>query len=326
VAAPETLVEDLPRRFGSYLPENFDRVFHGEVRLSDALQQSLNLPAVATLQRVGAERFEATLTQAGAKPRIPRRDLVEPGLALALGGVGLTLEEVTTLYAALGDNGVARPLNYTSETPGFRSARLMKPQTAQKVLTILAGTPTPAGRAPWKLAQNAPQIAFKTGTSYGFRDAWSIGVGEGYVVAVWVGRPDGAPRASATGRSDALPLLFEIFDRLDRAPGAEPLIAEDRGTAAAPGLARLEQNDLTAPHILFPPDKAEIVVTDRGVALAARGREPLTWYAGGQAVTREESSGRVIWKPNGEGFFDVTVIDADGRRARSQVRVRRDAG
>jgi penicillin-binding protein 1C len=324
VAAPETLVEDAPRRFGSYLPENFDRVFHGEVRVSDALQQSLNLPAVATLQKVGAERFEATLTQAGAKPRIPRRDLIEPGLALALGGVGMTLEEIATLYAALGDRGVSRPLNYV-EPASLRSAHLMRPQTAQKVLTILAGTPTPAGRAPWRLAQDAPQIAFKTGTSYGFRDAWSIGVGEGYVVAVWAGRPDGAPRAQATGRTDALPLLFQIFDRLDRAPGAEPLLEEKRQTAA-PGVARLDRDDPTAPHILFPPDNAEIVVSDRGVALAARGREPLTWFAGGQPLSREASSGRVIWKPAGEGFFDVTVIDADGRRATTQVRVRRDAG
>lgn len=324
VAAPETLVEDAPRRFGSYLPENFDRVFHGEVRVSDALQQSLNLPAVATLQKVGAERFEATLTQAGAKPRIPRRDLVEPGLALALGGVGMTLEEIATLYAALGDRGVSRPLTYV-EPASLRSAHLMRPQTAQKVLTILAGTPTPAGRAPWRLAQDAPQIAFKTGTSYGFRDAWSIGVGEGYVVAVWAGRPDGAPRAQATGRTDALPLLFQIFDRLDRAPGAEPLLDEKRQTAA-PGVARLDRGDPTAPHILFPPDNTEIVVSDRGVALAARGREPLTWFAGGQALSREPSSGRVIWKPPGEGFFDVTVIDADGRRATTQVRVRRDAG
>lgn len=323
-AAPETLVEDLPRRFGTYLPENFDRVFHGEVRVSDALQQSLNLPAVATLQRVGAERFEATLAQAGARPRIPRRDLIEPGLALALGGVGLTLEEIAVLYAALGDRGQSRPLVYVEPSLSFGGGRLMRPQTAQKILTILSGTPTPAGRAPWRLAQDAPQIAFKTGTSYGFRDAWSIGVGEGYVVAIWSGRPDGAPRPGATGRTDALPLLFQVFDQLERAPDAEPLLDPAPDETAAPGVARLDRVDSGAPHIMFPPNAAEIVVSERGVALAARGREPLTWYADGAPVPREQSSGRTIWRPRGEGFFDVTVIDADGRRANAHVRVRQE--
>ena len=321
VAAPETLVEDLPRRFGTYLPENFDRVFHGEVRISDALQQSLNLPAVATLQQVGAGRFEAALAAAGAKPRMPRRNLVEPGLALALGGVGLTPEELAVLYAALGDNGVARPLNYT-EPAKLGSSRLMRPQTAQKILTILSGTPTPAGRAPWRLAQDAPQIAFKTGTSYGFRDAWSVGVGEGYVVVIWTGRADGAPRPGATGRTDALPLLFEVFDRLDRAPGAERFRDPGRDPAA-PGVARLERVDDGAPHIMFPPHASEIVVTERGVALAARGKAPLTWYADGAPIAREDSSGRAVWRPAGEGFFEVTVVDAEGRRASSRVRVRR---
>ncbi|MGE3865744.1 MAG: penicillin-binding protein 1C [Hyphomonadaceae bacterium] len=325
VAAPETLVDDLPRRFGTYLPENFDRVFHGQVRLREALQQSLNMPAVATLQHVGAERLEAALTAAGARPRFPRRGAVEPGLALALGGVGLTLEELTVLYAALGDEGVARPLVYAPPA-GFRASRLMRPQTAEKILTILSGTPTPEGRAPWRLAQDAPQIAFKTGTSYGFRDAWSIGVGEGYVVAVWVGRPDGAPRPGATGRADALPLLFDVFDRLERAPGAERLRDGPRDRAA-PGIARLDQPDGAGPSILFPPNRAEIVVGARGVSLAARGgRGPLEWYAAGARVPREATSGRAIWTPPGEGFFDVTVIDADGRRASARVRVRMEQG
>ena len=103
IAAPETLVRDAPRTFGGYLPENFDRRFHGEVTLQEALQHSLNLPAVATLDRIGAGRFQAALVNAGADVRMPRRAVAEPGLALALGGVGITLEDLTGLYAALGD-------------------------------------------------------------------------------------------------------------------------------------------------------------------------------------------------------------------------------
>ncbi|MDX2234475.1 MAG: penicillin-binding protein 1C [Hyphomonadaceae bacterium] len=327
IAAPETLIDDAPRRFGGYLPENFDRRFHGEVRLFEALQHSLNLPAVATLQKVGAARFEAALTSAGAKPRFPRRNLAEPGLALALGGVGMTLEEVVTLYAALGDGGVARPLTYL-EAPRWRASRLMKPESAAKILGILARTPAPAGRAPSTLVEGAPQIAFKTGTSYGFRDAWAFGVGAGYAVGVWVGRPDGAPRPGATGRAESLPLLYAVFDRLAPA-GAPGMIADRAEERLAPGQRRLDPDDVaTGPAILFPPDNAEVLVTDygaasRGVALAARGgAAPLVWYAEGARVAEEDTSGRPIWRPTTPGFHEVLVVDAEGRRARARVRVR----
>ena len=326
-AAPETLVDDAPKRFGTYLPQNFDKRFYGQVRLAEALQHSLNMPAVATLEKVGPARFEAALTAAGARPRFPGRQLSAPGLALALGGVGLTPEELTTLYCALGDEGLARPLNFV-RAPNYRAYRIMKPQTAKKILKILSDTPTPAGRAPWRLAVNAPRIAFKTGTSYGFRDSWAIGVGEGYVAAVWIGRPDGAARPGSSGRAEALPLLFDVFDQIAPLPGA-PAVFDDPRTdekreAAAPGLTKLDQGAGDGPQILFPPDKAQIVVTQRGVALAARGgRGKLTWYSQGTEIAPEPSSGRAIWKPAEEGFFDLVVVDADGRSAVSHVRVKK---
>ena len=145
---------------------------------------------------------------------VPRRADSEPGLALALGGVGVTLEDLVQLYAALGDEGRARPLvNGGVETFAF-SRRFVRPQTAERVLEILASSPHPAGRVPAQVAQGAPQVAFKTGTSYGFRDAWALGVSNGFAIGVWVGRPDGAPRPAATGRAAALPILFEAFDLL----------------------------------------------------------------------------------------------------------------
>lgn len=325
-AAPETLIEDAPRRFGGYLPENFDRRFHGEVRMAEALQHSLNLPAVAMLNKVGPQRLEAALTRAGAKPRFPGRAKSEPGLALALGGVGLTLEELVLLYAAIGDDGQARRL--VAKPPATGGAQtLMKPESACKLLAILARTPTPAGRAPAALAQGAPQIAFKTGTSYGFRDAWALGVGAGYAVGVWIGRPDGAPRPGATGRDEALPLLFEVFDQLTPAAGARAIA--ELTERAAPGQRRLApQAAGQAPIILFPPDGSDVLITDygadsRGVALAARGgAAPLSWFAEGAAVPLEPTSGRAIWRPSSPGFHEVTVIDSAGRRARAQVRVR----
>lgn len=324
VAAPETLVRDAPRTFGGYLPENFDRRFHGDVSLEDALRHSLNLPAVATLERIGARRFQAALTRTGAHVQMPRRADAEPGLALALGGVGMRLEDLVQLYAALGDNGQARPLRTTTQASFVFSRRFVRAETAERVLEILASSPHPAGRIPAEIAQNAPRVAFKTGTSYGFRDAWAVGVAGGYAIGVWVGRPDGAPRPGATGRSEALPILFEAFDRLDLAP--EPMHREEQEQGAAPALARMDDADGLA--ILFPPANAEVLVLEygagsRGLSLSARGGHgPLTWYAEGARVETEPTSGRAIWRPPAPGFYDVTVVDANGQNASVRVRIR----
>jgi penicillin-binding protein 1C len=325
MAAPETLVRDAPRRFGGYLPENFDRRFHGDVTLEDALRHSLNLPAVATLERIGAGRFHAALTRAGAEVRLPHRADAEPGLALALGGVGMTLEDLVQLYAALGDEGQARPLVTDGLARLSFSRRFVRAETAERVLEILATSPHPAGRVPSQVAQNAPRVAFKTGTSYGFRDAWSVGVSNGYAIGVWVGRPDGAPRPGATGRSEALPILFEAFDLLG-GPG-EQVLASEQHEPVAPALTRFE-TEREGLSILFPPSGAEVLVLDygangRGLSLSARGgRAPLTWYAEGQRVDSEPTSGRAIWRPAAPGFYDVTVVDADGQSVSTRVRIR----
>jgi penicillin-binding protein 1C len=326
IAAPETLVRDAPRRFGGYLPENFDRRFHGDVSLEDALRHSLNLPAVATLERIGAGRFHAALRRTGADVRLPRRADAEPGLALALGGVGMTLEDLVQLYATLGDEGRARPLVTDGASAFAFSRRFVRPQTAERVLEILATSPHPAGRIPAQVAQGAPRVAFKTGTSYGFRDAWSFGVSNGYAIGVWVGRPDGAPRPGATGRSEALPILFDAFDLIGGAN--EQNRAPEERAPVAPALARLDASEREGVSILFPPSGAEVLVLDygpdaRGLSLSARGgRAPLTWYAAGERVESEATSGRAIWRPRAPGFYEVTVVDADGERARSRVRIR----
>jgi penicillin-binding protein 1C len=330
IAAPETLVRDAPRRFGGYLPENFDRRFHGDVSLEDALRHSLNLPAVATLERIGAGRFEAALTRAGADIRMPHRADAEPGLALALGGVGITLEDLAQLYAALGDGGRARPLVDEAAAPFAFSRRFVRAETAERVLDILANSPHPAGRIPAQLALNAPRVAFKTGTSYGFRDAWALGVSNGYAIGVWAGRPDGAPRPGATGREAALPILFEAFDLLG-APAEPEHMRQREQERPAPALVRFDPGEREGLSILFPPANAEVLVLDygadaRGLSLSARGgRQPLTWYAEGVRVAMEPTSGRAIWRPSAPGFYNVTVVDADGQSANVRVRIR-DSG
>jgi penicillin-binding protein 1C len=176
------------------------------------------------------------------------------------------------------------------------------------------------------VAQGAPRVAFKTGTSYGFRDAWSVGVSNGYAIGVWVGRPDGAPRPGATGRSEALPILFDAFDLIGGP--SEPYRPPEQDGPVAPALARFETGGREELSILFPPSGAEVLVLDygedaRGLSLSARGgRAPLTWYAEGARVETEPTSGRAIWRPAAPGFYDVTVVDADGQNARVRVRIR----
>jgi len=332
IASADTRVEDLPRQFAGYRPENFDRMFRGDVRISDALQHSLNIPAVLMLDRVGAERFAAQLSMAGARPRYSGAAGHSAGLALALGGAGLTARELAILYAALGDGGVAKPLVWrveeeraSYEDPG---RRLMSAESASEIIRILQGSPAPAGRMPGRLTRDAPQVAFKTGTSYGFRDAWAAAVSGEHVLIVWIGRADGAPRTGVTGRDIALPVLFEMADRVShhlRDDGE----SRSRLTTEPLKKARGAQRNLSAnrqPEILFPPEGAELWAgpvngqPGRPFVLAGRGQGALNWFVDG-APTERDDAGSPIWQPRQPGFYQITAVDPEGRATRVRVRV-----
>jgi penicillin-binding protein 1C len=330
-AAPDTRVSDLPRRFNGYQPENFDRMFRGDVRISEALQHSLNLPAVIMLDKIGPERFSAQLSLAGATPRIAGAG-EDAGLALALGGAGLTARELALLYAALGDGGVAKPLVWRAddEKPGAlaEGRRLMSEDSAADILRILQGSPMPAGRMPGRLTADAPQVAFKTGTSWGFRDAWAAAVSGDHVIIVWVGRADGAPRTGITGRDEALPILFEIADRTAhhlRDEGASVTRMTTEVQFKSRGALRAVATDLP-PQILFPPNEAELWAGSvdgeraRPFVLAGRGTGQLSWFVDGEPCARDDA-GAPIWRPEREGFYTVTAVDAAGRTSRARVRV-----
>ena len=208
IAAPDTVVPDLPRRFGGYAPENFDRGFAGSITAAEALRRSLNLPAVALLDRVGPLRFAATLRAAGATLRLPHG--ADPSLPLALGGDGITLRDAAALYAALATDGTGGPLRLLAGQPPPRPDFLAA-SAAHAVADVLTRP----------LPEFGPRgIAWKTGTSWGGRDAWAFGFDSRHVVAVWIGRPDGTPLPGATGASLALPLLSRVFDLLPRAARA----------------------------------------------------------------------------------------------------------
>ncbi len=332
-AAPNTRIADLPKRFAAYQPENFDRMFRGDVRVAEALQHSLNVPAVLALDRIGPQRFAATLALAGAPPRITGGARREPGLALALGGAGMTARELAVLYGALGDGGRAKPLVWREDAIAASRARagyrLMSADSAEKILQILRETPAPAGRMPGRLTAGAPQVAFKTGTSYGFRDAWAAGVSGDYAIVVWVGRADGAPRPGQTGRKAALPILFEVADRaalhLGDAGAAKSRLMTQRAPETRGALSQFAAND-APPEILFPPKQAELWAgrVDGGAArpfvFAGRGEGQLRWFVDGRPIALD-GGGLPAWRPVRAGFYRISAVDIAGRTSAVRVRV-----
>lgn len=342
VIHPGTVIADVSTRFGDYAPANFDRSFHGELTIREALQQSLNVPAVLVLDRIGPARFAERLRAAGVTLHFPR-GFLEPGLPLALGGVSISLWDLTTLYVGLARGGGVAPLVVEATGPdGAGKAApmaLMSPEAASQVRHILEGTPPPPGLVPLGEISRRPPIALKTGTSYGFRDAWAFGVGPRHTVGVWVGRPDGTPSPDRYGRNTAAPLLYRVFDLLDEGNGVSAGPGPDRAGAPPALLRRIEAGDPEhRPLTLADPERLRLVFPTPGIVLdrdedadggsapltlsAAGGRRPLTWLINGRRLAISETRRDVQWQPDGPGFARVTVIDADGRNASADFEVR----
>lgn len=207
-----SLLQDVPRHHASYQPGNFARGFSGPVAASEALINSLNLPAVQLLEHYGARRFHARLAQAGIRLQYPGDGL--PSLALILGGTGTRLEHLVSAYAALDRDGTSGPLRLHRDAP-LSVRPLLSPGAAWIVQRILTGQQHPNSQE----QQRRSGFAWKTGTSHGHRDALAIGTGRGLVIGVWVGRPDGTPVPGQYGQVSATPLLLQAFDLLARQPG-----------------------------------------------------------------------------------------------------------
>ncbi len=322
LAHPETLIEDRPVAFGAWRPQNFDRQFRGTVPVREALTLSLNIPVVALTEALGPERLLASLRRAGATPHLPNAS--PPGLAVALGGVGMSLQDLVQAYAALARLG--RPVHLSAEAgkAAAGKAPLFGAVAAWQVGHILWQSAPPPGAAP-------NRIAYKTGTSYGHRDALALGFDGQHVAGVWLGRADGTPVPGAFGGDLAAPILFELFDRIGphRAPPPPPPPA----TLLLPNarlphpLQRFRPRDAAfaeitpgAPEVTFPPERAQIEMAGEGLTVKLRGGQPpFTWLANGTPIRVGEQAHETVLALPGPGFVRLTVLDAQGRAAHRQV-------
>ncbi|WP_245428710.1 penicillin-binding protein 1C [Phyllobacterium phragmitis] len=396
----ETVIEDRPASFSGYRPRNFDMSYQGDVSVREALQLSLNVPAVRLLDAVGPTRLMVRFRRAGVNAQLPPGEA--PGLAIGLGGVGMTLKDLVQLYAGLANGGKvvmlrehftatekrsrgstplcpaghlplkggdyvfinARHQSQTSQNEGGELCQPISPLEGEMPGRAEGGAPSASIKS--GTAQNdAPQtlltpaaawqvsdilsgvlppkgsfqrgIAYKTGTSYGYRDAWSVGFDGRYVLGVWVGRADNAAVPGLTGYGSAAPILFEGFAKsglaitpLPRAPAGAVRIARSE---LPPSLRRFSQNRLVttglrepAPQIVYPPEGARVELmagatgeTSPLVLKLQGGRAPFRWLANGTPLPEASRRRTTSWQPDGAGYSTLTVIDAAGRAASVRV-------
>lgn len=291
---PNTIVTDQPINIKGYQPENFDMQFNGELSIEEALQQSLNTPVIQLLDQIGPGYFFDWLKQFPISMQFQRNNNKRPGLAIGLGGVGLCLKDLVQLYAMLA------------------SGKLFKEYAQSWLTQTLSQTPMPDHRF-----QN-PGIAYKTGTSYGFRDAWSIGYDANYVVGIWVGKADGTPCPGYHGRQIAAPLMMQVFDYLKITPIQLPELTE-----TIRHKLRFKNVEAQTFKITMPQNNTIVCVPENGeVFLSTNNSGLISWYINGNFLGKSaKDEDTYIWKPNAVGFYEITAINGNNETANCNVQV-----
>jgi penicillin-binding protein 1C len=292
---PQTLITDKPINLKDYSPENFDMGFSGDISIEEALQQSLNTPVIQVLNQVGPGYFFDWLKQKHVSVHFKPYNTKRPGLAIGLGGIGMNLSELVQVFGNLAKGA------------------LMSQPTQDWLTQTMAQTPMPDQRL------KNPGIAYKTGTSYGFRDAWSIGYDNQYVVGIWVGRADGTPCPGYHGRQVAAPLMMQIFNSL----GVTPIVFANNPSSQQHQPLRFRSQEKSDFRITMPK-KATILCIPEGDAmyLQSNSNNTVLWYVNGAYVG--ESKTAQAWTPQAPGFYHITAMDDKNTIDTCQIEIRRE--
>jgi len=309
IVHPNTMIMDKETRFGDYTPHNFSHEYTGEVSLTYALQNSLNIPAVKILNKIGVDNFVEKISKVSGKLHIPKE---RASLPIALGGVGLSIWQLTQLYVTLANGGSGKELHYLL-TDTNSTKTLFDAEAAKMTTAILRQTPAPDG-----YINRHHQIAYKTGTSYGYRDAWTIGYTKEYAVAVWVGKPDDGIQLNRTGRNTAAPLVFEVFSLLNSLVQKKywQWDASYLGNSVPVGLQyfnREEQEEEAKLSFIYPSQNERFMSADCSDAIVEvmveNGKEPYYWYIDGEAKSYNQNTLSLPFK---HGGHTINVIDSAG--------------
>ena len=335
---PETLLADDPAFFAEYRPGNFDDRFIGAIPAREALSLSRNVPAIALAARLQNPDLYDFLQESGAA--LPKHKSFY-GLSMVVGGVETDMRTLIRLYAMLANGGLLQDLKFTAGQTPASPRQLLSSEAALLTLTMIE-RPDP-DTPPFTEADKLP-VYWKTGTSSGFRDAWTIGVFGPYVLAVWTGHFDGRPSPALIGAEIAAPLFFTLANAIKRQAPLQDMIhpAMEKLNLARVALngtkegwfipgkspfstpARLTQK----PDILTPRPGIAYVSTSRGkeplrIPLEAKStpeQRPLYWFADNQLIGVANDNAPLFWSP-APGNYIIRTVDSQGRSASSAIQV-----
>lgn len=333
---PDTIIEDIPQTFLDYSPKNFDNTFRGQLTIRQALQRSLNIPVVAVLDKIGPGKFTAHLREFGINLKFDTHQKA-PSLPIALGGVGISLWDLVSLYTALSNKGEFKPLTLNaateiqelSETVVFST--LVSPKVAYMVTDILQEAAPPSGFIDKNLIKNG-LIAYKTGTSYGYRDAWAIGFSQDYTLGVWVGRSDGTSCLNLTGGTHAAPLLFKLINLLPNNAnmGQKIYFNAEKNINEIPHhlkyfAIRKNHTSSNPLKILFPRDGTLLSASTHeakptSFSLSLQGEHPPFYvFINGKPLENFFSNAEILIETKEKGFTELTVTDSQGNSVSTNV-------
>ena len=315
---PKTILSDEKTFFGNWAPRNFSGEFSGNITAETALAYSLNLPALEVMKNIDPASFASRFGELGLV--LPQN--ADPSLSLILGGCGISLVDLTALYAALEDDGLWYKNLFKANEKKLYSRRILSKGASRAVSEILKKVPAPAGFT------KELDISYKTGTSWGSRDAWAVGSYGQYTAGVWCGRPDGKPAYGITGFEDAAPLLFRILQNLNAVAQKKPELSPQELLPKLPpkALLSLEKHvfdDPLALKIEFPQDGSVLVPGNFGDidVFVKGGVPPLYLFVNNKSCPDPDSFNVSEFIDNSKEYQEISVIDSSGRGCSIKVKI-----